>query len=137
MTSQRFHRWADLLSSLIYFLIAGYFAGRVAKGDVPAFSEFGTAFFSSKMAVLLAIAGIGIMLLRLPNLARTRFAFGNFVLFIAFVISRDGTFLSMPFSMHLGVLDGATVAAFCVLCVWLNVHRWILWNLRYPVRRVQ
>ena len=136
MTTRRFYRFADLMTSLMYLTIAGYLANQVAKGDIPTFSEFGTAFFSSKVSVLLAIGGLGIMLLRLPNLASARFGFGIFVLFIAYVISRDGAFASAPFSLHLGVLDGAAVATFCVLCVWLNVHRWILWNIRYPVRRV-
>jgi hypothetical protein len=137
MTSHRFHRWADLFSSLIYFLIAGYFASQVAKGDVPTFSEFGTAFFSSDISVLLATGGIGVMLLRLPNLASVRFAFGIFVLFLAVLIARDDMFASTPLSLHLGTLDAATVAAFCVLCVWLNIHRWILWNFRHPIRQVQ
>jgi hypothetical protein len=137
MNRRRFFALADLTSSAMYFSIAGYFAVQYAEGNVPTFHEVGSAFFASDLSVFLAVAGIGVMLWKLPNLAMARFSFGIFALFVAYVISQDSAFASAPFAFRPGVADAATVAAFCILCVWLNVHRWILWNLRYPRRQVQ
>ncbi|TCD16177.1 hypothetical protein [Oricola cellulosilytica] len=146
MQSNRIFTFAEVLPSMLFVAIASYFFGQIAGEAVTVLRGIPSVEKIALVLVLCALAGLGALLWKLPNLAWVRFSYGLLALATGGIIVNGRAMLdasamtgsgSQISPVGITAVDATIFAAFCILCVWLNVHRWIIWNLRHPRREFQ